>query len=296
MMENFFYINGEFVPANEAKVHVFDHGFLYGDGIFDSFPLRNGRIFKFDEHIDRLYRSAKIIMLEIPMTKAEMKQAVIETLRKSKCKDAFVKIVVSRGAGSAPVLDPRLLGRPTVVIMHSSKEPPPEACGTYAPPPEKGLRTIIPSIRRVTSVDQRAKTCNYLNNVMARIEAIVAGVDEAILLDTNDFVSEGTADNVFIVNGGIIYTPPPTRALAGITRQTIIELARKEGYDVVARDLTRYDLYTADEVFLTSSYILDGVTPVAEIDGRKIGKVPGPVTKKLREVYKRLLESTGTPI
>ncbi len=265
---------------------------LYGDGVFDTLVVRNGKIFRLDDHIDRFYNSLKVVKIEIGMSKEEMRKAVIETISRSGLRDAYVRLVVTRGRGY-PLLDPRYAGDPTIAIL-------PQEFRFIVPEEEgkaEGLRAIIAKTRKTPSmcIESRAKTLNYLNNVLARIEAVEAGADEAILLDIHGFVTEGCGDNIFAVKGNTLSTPNPTKILEGITRRTIIEIARKEGYDVFEVDMTPYDLYTADEVFLTST--AGGTLPILSIDGRVIGDgKPGPVTKRLMSLYKEELVRNATPV
>ncbi|MCF8885224.1 MAG: branched-chain-amino-acid transaminase [Nitrososphaerota archaeon] len=278
------YLNGDFVPASKACVSVFDHGLLYGDGVFEGIRVYKGVVFKLREHIDRLYESAKMIMLEIPMNKEEMINAILETLRRNNLRDAYIRLVVTRGVGDLG-LDPRKCTKPTIFIITQPMEP---LLGKDVK--EKGVRLIVSSVRRdrVDATTHQAKTLNYLNSILAKIEAINAGVDDAILLDDRGFVSEASAANIFMVKNNVISTPPQTAGiLPGITRATVIELAVKLGYRVNERDITPYELITADEVFLTGTAA--EIVPVAEINKRKIGeKIPGPVTSKLIEEFEKL--------
>jgi branched-chain amino acid aminotransferase len=279
------YINGELVPKSQAKVSVFDHGFLYGDGVFESILVTNGLAFKLKEHIDRLYDSAKVICLDIPMSKEEMIKTVVEVVRANGFKDAYVRLIVTRGVGDLG-LDPRKCQKPTiVVIVDKIKLYGEEALS-------RGLTAIISSVRRdrVDATTHEVKSMNYLNNILAKLEANAAGADEAIMLDDRGFVSEGTADNVFMVKNGVIYTPPRTSGvLPGITRARVMKLAEELGYKVVEKDITPAELLTADEVFLTGTAA--GTVPVTKIAGRIIGDgKPGPITKKLTERFKQLLE------
>ncbi len=281
--ERLVYIDGRFYPASEAKVSVYDHGLLYGDGVFEGIRVYDGLVFKLKEHVDRMYDSAKVIKLDIPMSKEEMVKAVVETLKVNKIRDGYVRIVVTRGVGDLG-LDPRKCPKPTVIIIADAIQ----IYDTEAK--EKGLTAIISSIRRdsVDATSHEAKTLNYLNSILAKIEANNAGVDEAIMLDHRGFVSEGTGDNIFIVKDGVVYTPPRTAGiLPGITRACVIQLCRELGIPIVEKDLTVVELYTADEVFVTGTAA--EVMPVTVINGRPIGDGrPGPITKKLMEEFRRL--------
>lgn len=281
--ERLVYIDGRFYPISEAKISVYDHGLLYGDGVFEGIRVYDGLVFKLKEHIDRMYDSAKVIKLSIPMEKEEMVKAVVETLKVNGIKDGYVRIVVTRGVGDLG-LDPRKCPRPTVIIIA-------DAIQIYsAEAKEKGLTAIISSVRRdaVDATSHEAKTLNYLNSILAKIEANEAGVDEAIMLDHRGFVSEGTGDNIFIVKGGVVYTPPRAAGiLPGITRDCVIQLCRELGIQVVEKDITVVELYTADEVFVTGTAA--EVMPVTVVNGRAIGNGrPGPITRRLMEEFKRL--------
>jgi branched-chain amino acid aminotransferase len=283
------YIDGRFLKGEEAKVPVWEHAFLYGDGVFEGIRAYQDQIFKLDEHIDRLYDSAKGIGIEnVPLSKDEMKQAIRETLKRNRLQDAHVRAIITRGSGQAG-LDPKRCVRPSVVIM------------AYPFPPflgEKPIRMITASVRRKSphSVDAKIKSLNYLDNILAKLQAIVAGVDDAVMLDTNGCVAEATAENIFTVKAEKICTPIPTAALHGITRATILELARGLGYDVCERVITPQDLYAADEVFLTGTGT--EIASVVKIDGRRIGlKAPGPITKRIQESYRdHVRREHGTPI
>ncbi|NLZ43363.1 MAG: branched-chain-amino-acid transaminase [Clostridia bacterium] len=285
------YIDGKFFPKEEAKVSVFDHGLLYGDGVFEGTRAYNGRIFKFDEHIDRLYDSAKVINLTIPLNKEEMKEAHLETLRRNKLTDAYIRTVVTRGPGDLG-LDPRKCSRASVIIIADRITLYPQEF--Y----ENGLRLITVPTRRnmAETVNPMIKSLNYLNNILAKIEANLAGVPEAIMLNQEGYVAECTGDNIFIIKGKTLITPASVYgALKGITRGVAMELAAGIGLDVQEALLTRYDLYVADECFLTGTAA--EVIPVVEIDGRKIGAgVPGPYTKQLVKLYREKAMAEGTPI
>ncbi len=285
------YLNGQFVPAEEAKISVFDHGVLYGDGVFEGIRAYNGRIFKLDEHLQRLYRSAHSIMLEIPLSFDEMKQAVIETVRANGLRDAYIRLVVTRGVGDLG-LDPRKCKEPTVFIIASSIVLYPAEF--Y----EKGLSLITCSTRRNISeaIDPSLKSLNYLNNILAKIETIRAGVPEGLMLNSEGYVAECTGDNIFIVYGDRVITPPVhVGALEGITRGVVMELAEQLGYEVAEEMFRLPAVYNADECFLTGTAA--EIVPVVEVDGRKIGTgEPGPVTKRLREAFLDLVQREGAPV
>ncbi len=288
------YLDGKFVPEEEAKVSIFDHGLLYGDGIFEGIRAYNGYVFKLEEHLDRMYDSARGIRLEIPLAREEMKEAILETLRVNQLKTSYVRPIVTRGVGDLGIDPRKCKAKPTViVIVREWKSLYPEE--HY----QKGLRAIVAATRArpPESLSPSIKTLNYLTNIMAKIEANVWGADEAIMLDVRGNVAEGTADNVFIVKHGVLYTPPVTTNLPGITRATIIELAHDADYEVREEHFGIGQLYMADEVFLTGTAA--EVVPIVEIDGRVIGSgQPGHITKELRKRYKEItgIPETGTPI
>jgi len=288
------YIDGNFYPKSKAKISVYDHGLLYGDGVFEGIRAYEGVVFKLDEHLDRLYHSAHTIALDIPLSKEEMKRAVLDTLKKNNLRDAYIRLVVTRGPGDLG-LDPRKCSKPTVVIitepliqLHSEEKK------------KTGVTAIISWVKRdpVDATTHEIKSLNYLNSILAKIEANIAGVDEAICLDKRGFVCEGAAENIFIVKDGEIATPPIcTGALAGITRGVVIKLARKLGYSVTERNITPNELFNADEVFFTGTAA--EIIPVREINSRLIGDgKPGPVTKHLMEEFNRITRDPkeGTPI
>jgi branched-chain amino acid aminotransferase len=286
------YIDGEFYPENEAKISVFDHGLLYGDGVFEGIRVYNGRIFKLDEHIERLYESAKTVGIEVPLSIEEFKKAIIEVVRRNNLRDAYVRPIVTRGRGRLG-LDPRHCQKPTVIIIPQRMEEYPLIIAT-----KKAVRAIVSSIRRNPPfcLPPMVKSLNYQNNILAKLEAIRAGVDEAIMLDWMGYVCEGTGDNIFIVKNGVLVTPPIYASiLPGITRQTIIGIAKRLKIEVLERNITIHDLYNADEVFLTATGI--EIVPVVEIDGRKIGSgEPGPVFIRIKEEFEKLTQNTGTPV
>lgn len=284
-------MDGEMVPKDEAKVSVYDHAFLYGDGVFEGIRAYSGNVFKLKEHLDRLYHSAQVLMLEIPYTKEEMAEMICATLRKNNLEDAYIRVVVSRGKGNLG-LDPFTCARPTVIVIT-------EALALYPHEfYEKGLEIVTASTRRNRPdvLSPKVKSLNYLNNILVKIEAHLAGVKEAMMLNTEGYVVECSGDNIFLVKNGILYTPPTyLGALEGITRNAIIDLARKKGYDVIEEPFTQYDVYTADEVFLTGTAA--EVIAVVKVDGRVIGDgQPGPHTKKLLEAFRQLVVQDGVKI
>lgn len=279
------YIDGKFYPKSEAKISVYDHGFLYGDGVFEGIRAYNGSVFKLKEHIDRLYASARAIMLKIPTSKEMMIKAVIATLKKNRLlEDAYIRLVVSRGQGDLG-LDPRKCLKPTIIIIADRIRL------HEGPAKEKGLTAIISWVKRdpVDATTHEVKSLNYLNSILAKIEANSANVDEAICLNKEGFVCEGVAENIFIVFEGTILTPPTsTGALRGITRAAVVKIAQKLRYPVIKKEITPVDLFLAGEVFFTGTAA--EIVPVIEINKRTIGDgKPGPITRKLIEEYHRLV-------
>ncbi|ABI69439.1 MAG: branched-chain-amino-acid transaminase [Syntrophomonas sp.] len=279
------YLDGKFVDEEEAKVSVFDHGFLYGDGVFEGIRAYHNSVFRLKDHVDRLYDSAKAVNMEIPVNKEQMSEIILESCRQNDLKDAYIRVVVSRGKGDLG-LDPRKCSVPTVVCIASSISIYPEEM--Y----EKGLDVITVPTRRngPEGVNPRIKSLNYLNNIMAKIEANMAGVPEAILLNQEGYVAECTGDNIFMVKNGILKTPAiHLGLLEGVTRNEVIAIARKEGIDVQETTFTRYDLFVADEVFLTGTAA--ELIPVVKVDDRVIadGK-PGPIFHKLLQQFREIVK------
>jgi branched-chain amino acid aminotransferase len=289
-MDHLIYFNGKFVQKQEAKTSVYDHGFLYGDGVFEGIRAYNGRVFRLDGHLDRMYDSAKAIDLNIPISKEEMKQAIIETLKKNGLKDAYIRPIVTRGDGDLG-LDPRKCPVPNIFIITQKWG------AMYGDLYEKGLIAVTVSIRRNApeALPPNIKSLNYLNNILAKIEANVKGGDEAIMIDIHGNISEGSGDNIFVVKNGNILTPPTLNNLRGITRAAAIELAIKDRIPVSETNIGLFDIYTADEVFVTGTAA--EIAPVTKIDGRIIGDgKPGQITKKLMAEFKELTGKEGTPI
>jgi branched-chain amino acid aminotransferase len=289
------YIDGAYYPKSKAKVSVFDHGLLYGDGVFEGIRAYNGSVFKLKEHVDRLYRSAHMIMLDIQsvMSKEKMTETVLETLRKNGLRDSYIRLVVTRGVGDLG-LNPKKCPKPTIIVITDT------ISLHKGGAKEDGVTAMLSWVKRdpVDATSHEIKSLNYLNSIMAKIEANIAGVDEAICLDKNGFICEGVAENIFIVKNGKLYTPPSyTGALCGITAQEVAKLAQKLGYEVKEKNMTPYELFNAEEVFFTGTAA--EVVPVREINKRTInsGK-PGPITKKLMEDFSRLVRdpSQGVPI
>ena len=255
--------------------------------------VTNRRIFKFSEHLDRMERSARALKLELPESRERIAEIVKECVRKSGVSDVYLRVVISRGAGY-PLLDPRVVDKATIAVLLHDPAPPPETGSSYKAK-GAGLRLKTAGVRKAPSesFEARVKSLNYLNNVMARIEAVESGFDEAILLDVRGFVAEAPGENVFVVKGGVLRTPNAHNVLEGITRKVVLEIAAEAGIPAEEADLTLYDLYTADECFLTSSF--SRVHAVAEVDGRPI-PAPGPITKKLRSDILEMEKTEGEPI
>jgi branched-chain amino acid aminotransferase len=285
------YIDGKYCSERDAKISVFDHGLLYGDGVFEGIRAYSGRVFKLKEHIDRLFYSAKSILLTPPLSHEQIMRAVVETCRRNKIRDGYIRLVVTRGAGTLG-LNPNRCKNPSVIIIADKIQLYPEE---YY---RKGLEIItVPTTRNLHSaLNPAIKSLNYLNNVLAKIEAANSGCEEAIMLNAEGFVAECTGDNIFIVKGSELLTPPLSAgALYGITRHTVIDLGRKSGLTVAEPNLTRYDLFNADECFLTGTGA--EIIPVVKIDGRIVGTgKPGPVVRQLVEQYRALTNSSGEPI
>jgi branched-chain amino acid aminotransferase len=288
------YIDGKYYPKSEAKISVYDHGLLYGDGVFEGIRAYNGIVFKLKEHIDRLYRSAHPIFLKISMTKEQLTEAVLETLRKNNLTNAYIRLVVTRGVGDLG-LDPRKCPKATIIII---TEP---LLQLHSPDKlENGISTVITWVRRnsVDSATHEMKSLNYLNSILGKIEANNIGADEAICLDKTGYVCEGVGENIFIVREGKLLTPPlSSGALDGITRTLIIRLAKKLGIEVTERNITPNELFTADEVFFTGTAA--EVAPIREVNRRVIGSgKPGPVTKQIMQEFEKATKdpNEGTPI
>lgn len=285
------YIDGQFYPKAEAKISVFDHGFLYGDGTFEGIRAYNGRVWKLTEHLDRLYASAKSLWMEIPIPWSEMEEVVLETCRRNNLHDAYIRLVVSRGYGDLG-LDPRKCPRPTIVcIADTISLYPPEVYQT-------GMKVISVATRRnpVDTLSPQIKSLNYLTGIMAKISAVTLGFPEVIMLNSQGYVTEGTGDNIFIVRKGKITTPPAYLGiLPGITRQAVIGMAKEMGYEVEEGVFSLHDVYTADECFLTGTAA--EVVPVVEADSRSIGDGrPGQITTSLIARFREETQIKGTSI
>ncbi len=279
------YINGSFVPKEEARISVFDHGFLYGDGVFEGIRAYHGRIFRLEQHLDRLYDSAKAISLAPPLEKKALADLCYEALRRNHLEDAYLRVIISRGEGDLG-LNPRLCQHPGVVII----------AGKIALYPKElydnGMSVITAATPRTNpeALNPHIKSLNYLNNILAKIEGLEAGKMEVLMLNTQGFLAEATGDNIFIVRRGEIATPPESAGiLMGVTRQVVLELAAKTGLPCRERDLNRYDLYVADECFLTGTAA--EIISVTAVDGRTVGHGrPGPVTQRLQALFRELTQ------
>lgn len=282
------YINGRILSKEQAVISVFDHALLYGDGVFEGIRAYNGTAFRLEAHLERLYESAHAIALEIPLSRQEMADAVRQTLEASGGEASYIRLIVTRGVGDLG-LDPQKCGRPQVIIIADRIELYPAEL--Y----QRGLRTVTVATMRnhPNALNPRIKSLNYLNNILAKIEALRSGCTEAIMLNKDGFVAECTGDNIFIVKGKALLTPPEHAGiLVGVTRQVVMELAGAAGVTPAEKDLSRFDLYVADECFLTGTAA--EIVPVVSIDGRDIGKGrPGPVTLRLRELFREQTSRSG---
>jgi len=285
------YLDGKIVPESQAKVSVFDHGLLYGDGCFEGIRFYNGRVFRLEEHTRRIFDSAKALLLKMPMTPEEMIRATLETVRANGLRDGYIRTVVTRGVGPMG-LSPYKCPKASVFIIAASIQLYPESA--Y----ENGLVMATVATRRPRHdiLPPQVKSLNYLNNIMAKVEAIQAGAEEGLMLNDQGLVAECTGDNIFVIRDGAISTPPLSAgALDGITRRVAFEIAEQLGIPLRERDLTRHEIYTADECFLTGTGA--ELIPVVKIDGRVIGKgKPGAITKKLVAQYRALTKVSGEPI
>lgn len=286
-----YWIDGTLYPKDEAKISVLDHGLLYGDGVFEGIRAYGGRVFRLDEHLARLWAGAKAIMLQIPMGREELKQAVLATLRANGLRDAYIRLVVTRGVGDLG-LDPRKCPRPSVIIIT-------DAISLYPPELyEKGMEVVTVSTRKNIheALSPNIKSLNYLNQILGRLEVNRVGAPEGIMLSHDGYVAEATADNIFVVLKGTLVTPPAIAGiLVGITRNAVMELAAREGIPVEERLFIPHTLYNADECFLTGTGA--EVVPVVRVDGRTIGGgLPGAITLRLMKAFRELVQREGTPI
>jgi branched-chain amino acid aminotransferase len=285
------YIDGEWCSREDAKVSVFDHGLLYGDGVFEGIRVYSRRVFRLDAHLQRLYQSAQALALKIPLSLEEMADAVRQAVGRNRCEDGYIRLVVTRGAGELGI-DPLSCPQASVIIIVTDVRV--YARDLYA----RGIKVITSATRQVSheAIDPRVKSLNYLKNILAKIDAQNAGAHEAILLNSAGFIAECTADNLFVVrNGGLLTPSTRDGALGGITRGAILELAAEAGIPASEERLTRYDVYTADECFVTGTGA--EIMSVAEVDGRQIGdRTERPVTRKLTEAFHALARNEGQPV
>ena len=290
------WLNGEFLPLSQASISPMDRGFLYGDGVFEGIKAYDGRIFALDEHVDRLFESARAVQLELPLDRDEMKEAILETVRRNQLRDAYIRPVVSRGKGALG-LDPRSCAKATVVIIEDAETRHPEDAGA-GPSDQKGIQVITSALRRNAPdiLSPRIKSTNYLNNILAKLQANAVGVQDAIFLNQQGFVCELTGDNLFVVRRSRVITPPLwCGILDGVTRRTILWVAQEAGLEAAEEPLSLYDLYTSDECFCTATRI--EVLPIVRVDGRPIGDgLPGPVTARLARAFLDKARREGTCI
>ena len=277
------YVNGQYVRKEEASISIYDHGFLYGDGVYEAIRSYDCVVFMLREHLDRLYESAKSIKLNIPFEKEELSKVIVEVLKRNQLKNGYVRVVLSRGEGKMGV-DPRNCPKATVVVMAEQREP---LFGAKV----KGISAVISSLRRTPSwsLDPRIKTLNYLNNIMAKVEAIESGVEEAIMLNEQGYVAETSTENIFVVKNGAIATPHPSLGvLKGITRDVVIRIAKEFGYVLEERSITVHELYNADEVFVTGTAA--EIVPILKISGRIVGHGDvGPIFQKILSRFRQLV-------
>ena len=280
--ETLVYVDGKWLPKSQATVSVFDHGLLYGDGVFESFRVYGGVIFQFHEHLKRLYVSSKAIRLKVSLSPEEMTNAIVETVRRNGLRDAYIRLMVTRGVGDMGV-DPRKCNKTTIIIIVENVPP---SFGNA----KQGISLIISSIRRdtVDATTHEIKSLNYLNSVLAKQEAVDLGADDALMLDKNGFLSESTTTNLFIIKGEEVYTPPTFAGiLSGVTRNRTIRLIRDLGYKISEKTITPFDLTTADEAFLTGT--LAEVAPIVKVKGYPIGDgTPGSITRKIITEFTRI--------
>jgi branched-chain amino acid aminotransferase len=285
------YIDGAFYPEPEAKVSVFDHGLLYGDGIFEGIRFYEGRVFRLQEHLERLYDSAKAIALKIPLTLEEMQEATLETIRQNGLRDGYIRLLVTRGKGNLGLSPDRCPKASVIIIADKIQLYPAEKY-------EKGMVMVTCATRRATpaALLPAVKSLNYLNNIMAKVEASHAGADEGVMLNEQGYIAECTGDNLFVVKRGVVTTPPVyAGALCGINRGVVLEICQELGIPTREAEMTRYDVYTADECFLTGTAA--EVIAAIVLDTRPIGTGrPGPVTERIIARFRELTRSTGTEI
>ena len=285
------YLNGSFVPSDQARVSVFDHSFLYGDGVFEGVRVTGGRIVQLEKHVARLYRSAHFLEIAIPIPPDEMTAAIVETVRVNELSDGYLRPLVSRGEGSMGIEATRSLGRPNVLVIPQVRKKFDERIRL-----EAGLTAAVVPVRRTPPecVDPRIKANHYLNNILGKLAQWAAGADVGLMLDTNGYLAEGCSENVFVVRDGVVLTPRFQTSLDGITRAAVIESLRRDGRQVEEADLTMYDLYTADEVFVCGT--LTEIAPLVKIDGRQVGSgKPGPIARQALELLRAATLADSVP-
>jgi branched-chain amino acid aminotransferase len=283
------YVSGKFRSDEDATVNVLDHGLLYGDGVFEGIRAYNGRVFKLDRHIDRLFESAKALRLNVPFSRHEIEHIVLETCRRNEITDGYIRLVITRGVGGLGI-DPSSCRNPEVIVIA-------RPVISFYREPSQGIKLVTSSLRRPSpdTLSPSIKSLNYVNNVLARMEAHDHGADEALMLDVNGFVAEATADNIFLVTRQGLATPRTATNLDGITRETVLEIARELGMPCEERPFSLFEVWTAREVFVCGTGA--EVVPVISVDGRTIGSGNvGPATREIVDAYARLVRSTGTPI
>ncbi|MFZ3172565.1 MAG: branched-chain-amino-acid transaminase [Carboxydocellales bacterium] len=283
-MSKFVFLNNQLVPQDEAKISVYDHGFLYGDGLFDTMRAYNGKVFRLEQHLDRLQGNARCLALSMPWSREELAKAIQTTIQANNLSEAYIRLTISRGPGPIGI-DPRLCPQPTLVIMAKELIPLPNEDYT------KGIDTITLNTRRnpIQSLDPSLKSLSFLNNILAKLELINAGISEGIMLNYESVISEGTVSNIFWVSQGVLYTPSPeVGILLGITRQTVLEISAEAGLEAHQGAYAAEQLYQADECFFTNSS--GELRPVTQVDGQVIGDgKPGPVTRRLHEIYREVV-------
>jgi branched-chain amino acid aminotransferase len=281
------YVNGKFVPEDQATVSIFDHGFLYGDGVFEGIRAYNRRVFRLKEHVDRLYDSAKAIDLIPPVSKEEMCEIIKETLRQNNLTNAYIRPIITRGTGTMG-LDPHRCEKPSIICAAA------EWGAMYGDLYEKGLTAVTVCVRRNTpdSLPPNIKSLNYLNNILGKIEANYKGGDEAIFLDRTGKLAEGSGDNIYLIKDGVLYTPPTINNLKGITRMVLLEVMEKAGIPYEVCELGLFDVYTADELIVSGTAA--ELCAIVKVDGRVIGTgTPGPVYQKLLAEFRKATQSEG---
>lgn len=289
-MKDIVYVDGQFLPKGEAKISVFDHGLLYGDGVFEGIRVYGGKVFKLEEHVERLFESAQKLNLTIPLTSEEMTDAILKTCKMNEIQDAYIRPIVTRGVGTLG-LDPRRCNKPTVIVIVAPLPP------IYGEKSKTGLKLVTSKWRRnpPEALDPNIKSLNYLNNILAMMDITQRGADEAVMLDMEGYVSEGTADNIFIYDGSTFTSPPVETNLEGITRETAIDIIKEKGWSFEERKFKLEELYSAKEAFITGTAA--EIAPIVEVDSHKIGNgEPGEKSKEIIASFRELVQSSGTSV